>query len=138
MHHELKASPQNVHWGVFDAKLKPVLRIAPGDTVTFHCLSGEPEDMPESGFAIPPDLAEAHRRVKRGPGPHFMTGPVFVDGAEPGDVVEVRILSAELRSNWGYNLILQNEGTLPEDFPQVRRMHIRLDSKRRLAMMPWG
>ena len=137
-HHELMSGPETVHWGVFDAELPPVLHIESGDTVTFHCLSGGPDDVPKSGFDIPSELAEVHRKVPRGPGPHFMTGPVFVDGAQPGDVLEVRILSAELRSDWGYNLILPNQGTLPEDFPQVRRMHIRLDCKRRLAMMPWG
>ena len=72
------------------------------------------------------------------PGPHFMTGPVFINGAEPGDVLEVRILTAEIRSDWGWNLFLPKRGTLPEDFPQARRLHIRLDAERQVAMMPWG
>lgn len=138
-HHELKASPQTVHWGVFDARMSPVLEIEPGDTVTFHCLSGEPEDLPEgSGFDIPAELAEVHRHVTRGPGPHFMTGPVWVEGAEPGDVLEVHIRSAALRSDWGWNLILPKHGTLPEDFPVTRRLHIRLDRDRMVARLPWG
>src|SRR5262249_36899501 len=110
-HHELMSSPKTVHWGVFDAKIPPVLEIASGDTVTFHCPAGGPADLPDGGFDIPAELAEVHRRVTRGPGPHFMTGPVAVAGAEPGDVLEVRILSAELRSDWGWNLILPNMGT---------------------------
>ena len=54
MHHELKSSPETVHWGVFDASLPAVLRVASGDTVTFHCLAGTPDDLPASGFDIPP------------------------------------------------------------------------------------
>ena len=138
MHHELKSSPETVHWGVFDASLPAVLRVASGDTVTFHCLSGAPDDLPASGFDIPPELDEVHRKVKRGPGPHFMTGPVFVEGAMPGDVLEIRILSAELRSDWGWNLIVPGHGTLPEDFPKLRRLHIRLDRERMVAHLPWG
>ncbi len=137
-HHELVSGPETVHWGVFDAGIAPVLHIQSGDTVTFHCLSGEPEDLPNGGFDIPPELAEVHRRVARGAGPHFMTGPVFMEDAEPGDVLEVRILSAELRSDWGWNVILPNHGALPEDFPQPRRIHIRLDREHLVAKLPWG
>jgi acetamidase/formamidase len=137
-HHELKSSADTVHWGVFDARIPAVLRIDPGDSVTFHCLSGEPEDLPEDGFDIPPELMDVHRRVARGPGPHFMTGPVWVNGAEPGDVLEVRIRSAELRSDWGWNVILPALGTLPEDFPRTRRLHIPLDRRRMTAQLPWG
>lgn len=136
--HELFSSPETVHWGAFDAHIAPVLRVQSGDTVAIHCLSGEPEDLPDGGFDIPPELEEVHRRVARGPGPHFMTGPVFVESAEPGDVLEVRILSASLRSDWGWNVILPNHGTLPEDFPQPRRIHIRLDRERQVATLPWG
>jgi acetamidase/formamidase len=138
MHHELRSSPTTVHWGIFDASLPPALRIASGDTVTFQCLSGEPNDLPPSGFDIPPELREVHAQVKRGPGPHFMTGPVHVEGAKPGDVLEIRILSAELRSDWGWNIIVPGHGTLPEDFPSLRRLHIRLDRERMLAKLPWG
>ena len=138
MHHELMSGPETVHWGVFDAEIPPVLHIEFGDTVTFHCLSGGPENLPPDGFDIPAELVEVHRKVVRGPGPHFMTGPVFINGAEPGDVLEVRILTAEIRSDWGWNLFLPKRGTLPEDFPQARRLHIRLDAERQVAMMPWG
>jgi acetamidase/formamidase len=137
-HHDLKSSPKTVHWGTFDARLPPVLEIEPGDMVTFHCLSGEPEDLPEGGFDIPAELAEVHRHVTRGPGPHFMTGPVWVEGAEPGDALEVHIRSVELRSDWGWNVILPKHGTLQEDFPEARRLHIRLDRSRMVAHLPWG
>lgn len=137
-HHELFSGPETIHWGVFDALIPPVLRVQSGDTITFHCLSGEPEDLPDGGFDIPPELAEVHRRVSRGPGPHFMTGPVFVETAVPGDVLEVRILSAALRSDWGWNVILPNHGALPEDFPQPRRIHVRLDREYGVAKLPWG
>ena len=136
--HELTSTPGNVHWGVFDAALPPVLRVRPGDRVTFHCLSGEPEDLPGEGFEVLAEHRAVHARTERGPGPHFMTGPVWVEGAAPGDVLEVRILDARLRQDWGWNLIEPGLGTLPEDFTAQRRLHIPLDRTRGVAHLPWG
>ena len=54
MEHHLSSTPGNVHWGLWDATLPPVLKIASGDRVTIETLSGEPEDMPDpaSGFRV--------------------------------------------------------------------------------------
>lgn len=137
-HHELHASPETVHWGFFDANLPPALRIDSGDRVTFHCISGEPEDMPADLSVVPSETFEIHEKCERGPGPHFMTGPVWVNGAEPGDTLEVRILECRLKADWGYNLIWPLFGTLPEDFPLLRRLHIPLDREAMTAEVPWG
>lgn len=137
-HHELNASPETVHWGYFDASRPPVLRIDSGDTVTIHCLTAEPDDLPPENFKVLPELLEVHAKCERGVGPHFMTGPVWVNGAEPGDTLEVRILDCTLREDWGWNLILPLLGTLPEDFPKVRRIHIPLDREAMVADLPWG
>lgn len=137
-HHELPASAKTVHWGFFDAALPPVLRVESGDRVTFHCLTAEPEDLPADPSWVLPELREVHAQCERGPGPHFMTGPVWVNGAEPGDTLEVRILDCRLRQDWGWNLITPLLGTLPEDFPTVRRLHIPLDRKAMVARLPWG
>jgi acetamidase/formamidase len=122
---------------MFDAAFPPVLKVESGDTVTIDCLSGEPDDLPD-GFAVLPGHREVLARCERGPGPHLITGPVAVRGAEPGDALEVRILDVRLRQNWGWNLILPGLGTLPEDFPDLRRVHIPLDLETREAIMPWG
>lgn len=136
--HELHASPDTVHWGYFDAALPPVLRVDSGDRVTVHCLSGEPEDLPPEPFEVLPEHREVHARCERGPGPHFMTGPIWVNGAEPGDVLEVRILDCALRQDWGWNLMLPLLGALPEDFPKARRIYIPLDRRAMVAELPWG
>ncbi|WMS42298.1 acetamidase/formamidase family protein [Acuticoccus sp. MNP-M23] len=137
-HHNLPATPETVAWGYFDAARAPVLEIDSGDTVTFETLSGEPEDMPPAGFEILPEHPEVHQRCERGRGPHFLTGPVFVRGAQPGDVLEVRILSCELRQSWGWNVVEPLLGTLPEDFPERRLLHMPIDIAAGTVKTPWG
>ncbi|MDB5802729.1 MAG: Amidase [Betaproteobacteria bacterium] len=139
-HHHLGTSPETAHWGFFDAALKPVLRIASGDRVTIDCVSGNPEDLPPagSGFNLLPDHLAVHKGLAKGSGNHILTGPVYIEGAEPGDVLEVRILDIRLRQNWGWNIFRALMGTLPEEFPYFRRMHVALNAERRTATMPWG
>ena len=69
---------------------------------------------------------------------HILTGPVAVEGAAPGDVLEVEILDVSLRQDWGYNLIRPLAGTLPDDFHATRLLNIPLDAKRMLGRLPWG
>src|SRR4051794_17611816 len=90
--HKLDASPETVHWGFFDAGLKPVLVVESGDTVTMSTVSGRPVDLPkpDSGFVVPPVLTKIHASVKQGPVGHILTGPVAVRGAKAGQVLEVR------------------------------------------------
>ena len=138
--HHLPAKPGTVRWGHWDGSLPPVLTIRSGDTVTIDTLSGEPEDLPDaiSGFTIVPGHREVLDAGYVGPGPHFLTGPIAIEGAEPGDVLEVRIHEIELRQDWGWNLQVPLRGTLPEDFPELRRLHVPLDRKNNRARMPWG
>src|ERR1044071_1396263 len=104
--HELKLTPQNIHWGYYDAKVKPVLRIASGDTIRVETmiarglervrLAGVKED------EIPDSLKAVEEAVKdRGPGAHPMTGPIFIEGATPGDSLEVHIQNIEPLHPWG-------------------------------------
>lgn len=137
--HELAATPETVRWGAFDARFPPVLEVESGDRVRIHTISGEPEDLPEGNdFTLLPEHRQILDSVERGPGPHFTTGPVWVKGARPGQVLEVRILDIELRQNWGWNIIHPLLGTLPEDFPEFRRLHIPIDRDRKTARLPWG
>ena len=138
--HVLRSSPDTIHWGYFDGALEPVLTIDAGDRVTIECVSGNPEWMPpkSTGFEVLPELQDIHQRVKRGTGNHVLTGPIFVRGAAVGDVLEVRILEIELRQNWGYNLFRAYGGTLPEDFPYYRIMHVALDRDSNRAILPSG
>ena len=137
--HHLDASVETCHWGLFDARLEPVLRVASGDRVTIDSVSGGPDALPPPGFHVPPELHEIHARsVRHLPG-HILTGPVFVDGAEPGDTLEVRIIDVRLRQDWGYNVIRPLAGTLPEDFDDTSRLiNIPLDAGRMIGRLPWG
>src|SRR5712672_48501 len=119
----LMPSPQTVHIGHFAANVKPALTINSGDIVTIETAAAmEPESIDESGVvpptAVPQYVRDIYRDVKdRGPGPHVLTGPVFVTGAMPGDVLEVRILEIDLAVDYGYNRQRPYNGALPEEFP---------------------
>jgi acetamidase/formamidase len=138
--HHLAATPKTCHWGFFDGGLPPVLTVKSGDRVTIDCLSGNPEHLPPpgSGLTVLPDHREVIEKVPKGIGNHIMTGPVAVQEAEPGDVLEIRIIDIELRQDWGWNVFRPYMGTLPEDFPYQRVLHVPLDRQKNLATMPWG
>ena len=138
--HLLPSRPETIHWGFFDGGIEPVLTINSGDRVVVESVSGNAEWMPPQagGFEVLPELRDIHQRVKRGTGNHILTGPIFVRGAAVGDVLEVRILDIELRQNWGYNLFRAYGGTLPEDFPYYRIIHVALDRQSNMAILPSG
>ena len=139
-HHDLPATPKTVHFSTFDAAIPPALTVESGDTVTLQCLSGAPDVLPPkgSGLTVLPDHLEVIRALNvKQPG-HFMTGPVAVRGAEPGDALEIRIERVQLRQDWGHNSIRPLSGSLPEDFPIRRTLHIPIDRERRIARLPWG
>ena len=136
----LKATPETVHWGYLDATIKPALTIDSGERVTIECVTCNPEWMPpkDSGLDILPDITEIHAKVKKGSGNHIFTGPVYVRGANIGDVLEVKILDIKMRQNWGWNVFRGYMGTIPEDFPYMRLTHVPLDLKANVAIMPSG
>lgn len=136
--HTLKSTPETVHWGHFDAALKPVLRIASGDRIAVETVSGSPDQMPRNGMKILPEMEGIYAGVKQQLGPHLITGPVWVEGAQPGDVLQVDIEDVYPRQEWGHNIISPLKGSLPEDFPEGRLIHIPIDLKRRVCTMAWG
>ena len=120
--HELPLRPETVHWGYYDAKLTPALRLASGDRVRVETmvagglqrlrLAGVPEsEIPESMKAV------EQRVTERGPGAHPMSGPIFVEGAQPGDTLEIRILAIDYLHNFGVNAFSPGGGVLPDDYP---------------------
>jgi acetamidase/formamidase len=138
--HFLQSLPDTVHWGFFDGGLPPVLTIDSGDRVTIECVSGNPEWMPPqaSGFKPLDDIKLVHEKAKRGSGNHILTGPIYVNDAKVGDVLEVKILDIEMRQDWGFNLFRSYGGTLPEEFNYQRIIHVALDRTAKLATMPSG
>lgn len=138
MHHHLASSPETVHWGWFDAALPHVLTIDSGDRVTIESLSGGPANLPGEGFHIPPELLEVHAKSQRRIPGHLLTGPVGVRGAEPGDVLEIRILDVGLRQDWGYTYVRPLAGALPDDIDAFEQIITRLDRHTNTGTLPWG
>ncbi|CAA0128672.1 Uncharacterised protein [Starkeya nomas] len=137
-HHVIPPTPENMVWGYFDANVSPVLTVDSGDIVTLSSFpAGGIETLP-TDRAIPDDYQHALLTMQQGPGPHFVTGPVFVNGAEPGDVLQVDILSAQLTMDWGFTAIMPLVGTLPDDFNDYETIHPQIDRNRGVVTLPWG
>jgi acetamidase/formamidase len=138
--HTLRAAPETVRAGAFSAGFPPVLHIASGDRVEVQCVSGRAEVLPPpgSGMTVPPELSAI---IAANPGAatgHILTGPISIEGAEPGDTLEVRIERIEPGADWGYTMVAPLMGTLPEDFPEFHLFHSAVDRARRTCRLPWG
>jgi acetamidase/formamidase len=135
--HYLNPTPQTVHWGHFNASIPAVLQVESGDEVVIDTFSGGMSEVADPSLFRP-----EHRlivdTVPQIMGPHILTGPVHVKGAEPGDTLEVRILDIELTTDWGWNIIRPLKGALPEDFPNLSRRVIPIDRQTNVARLPWG
>src|SRR4051794_14644035 len=97
MPHFLASTPDTVRFGMFDAAFPPVLTVRSGEQVTVACVSGGPEVMPspEQGLTIPQELRDIHAARLERMGPHILTGPVAIEGAQLGDMLEIRIEAIE-------------------------------------------
>jgi len=135
--HFLNPTPQTVHWGHFNAAIPAVLKVASGDELVIDTFSGGMSEV-----ADPTLFRPEHRlivdTVPQILGPHILTGPVHVSGADPGDTLEIRILDIELTTDWGWNIIRPLKGALPEDFPNLSRRVIPIDRQANVARLPWG
>jgi len=138
--HHIAAIPENMRFGVFDSSFPAVKTVASGDLVVLETLSGGAEVMPapESGLAIPPKLAAVHAAKLPRLGPHLLTGPVAVAGAEPGDMLRVDIEKIDLGADWGFCGFRPLIGTIPEDFPYRRVLHIPVDRAQNTCRLPFG
>ena len=117
--HRLEATPSTVVYGYYWSDAKPALRIASGDIIEVDTLlTNTPAGLEKAGVPaqkIQPSLRTIVDELtgdRKGPGGHILTGPVYVEGAEPGDVLEVRILSITLAIDYGYNGC---KGFMPEN-----------------------
>jgi acetamidase/formamidase len=108
--HRLEATPETVAVGYYWSEAKPALRIASGDIIDVDTLlTNNPTGLARAG--VPDDKIQASLKAittevtgdRRGPGGHILTGPVYVEGAQPGDALEVKILSIDLPIDYGYN-----------------------------------
>lgn len=112
--HVLKATPDTVFWGYFNNKIEPVLTVKSGDFVRIETITHQSGDAPE---IMMDDMIKEiyHSSLSRGPGDHIMTGPIKIEGAQPGDVLEVRVLELKPRLPYG-SQVIANWGQLNEHF----------------------
>jgi acetamidase/formamidase len=136
--HRLEATPATVAYGYYWANAAPALRVQSGDIIDVDTLlTNTPPGLERAGVK-PEKIQDSLKRIvaevtgdRRGPGGHILTGPVFVEGAEPGDALEVKILSIDFALDYGYNGC---SGFLPENCDRsVPQKIIALDRKRMTA-----
>jgi acetamidase/formamidase len=144
--YHVQCGPETVHWGYLWGAAEPILRIKPGEVVTIDTVShegiladqGEPEAF-FARFGIPKEevLADAvaiYTRVQHsGLGPHVVSGPIAIEGAQPGDVLAVKVLEAVPRVPYGVNSMRLNRGGLPDEFTLNRSIVIPFDLERQVA-----
>lgn len=129
----LAASPTTIVWGYYSAHAKPVLTVHSGDTVRIQTASScpAPERLEQLGVKaadIPQYDRDIHDKVTdKGPGGHILTGPVAIEEAEPGDVLEVRIQKIDIDTPFACNSFGAGRGFLPDDFPYGRNKIVPLD-----------
>lgn len=136
--HRLEATPSTVAYGYYWADAAPVLHIDSGDIIDVDTLlTNTPAGLAKGGVPdakIQDSLKAVVAEVtgdRKGPGGHILTGPVYVEGAEPGDVLEVKILSIDLALDYGYNGC---SGYLPENCDkEVPIKILSLDRKKMTA-----
>ena len=139
--HRLEAGPGTVAFGHYDPAKPGVLRVASGDLVEVTTmLTSNPTRLGEMGLPpeeVQPELAAIYEQVTdRGPGGHILTGPIHVEGAEPGDVLEVRILDVKYSIGYGYNGCSGFVRDLCD--PENRSRLIRIDRERNRAEIAPG
>ena len=136
--HLLNPSSKTVVWGHYWSETTPVLRIRSGEFVKIRSVIGAmPETLEQAGLSaarMEKELIEVQSIKDRGPGPHFLTGPIFIEEAAPGDVLEVRIQSLELPFPYGINFFdNEHAGFLGEKVPGQSAKLIDFDRERMIG-----
>jgi acetamidase/formamidase len=133
--YRLKVGPKTVVWGYYAASAQPALRVHSGDIVEIETvITNSPARLEAAGVPagqIEPALRAIYNEVTdKGPGGHILTGPVYIEGAEPGDTLEVRIKEVRLAIPYAYNGFRPGAGFLPDEFPYSRMKIVPLDRER--------
>jgi acetamidase/formamidase len=139
--HVIAPTPKSVVWGGYDPVAAPALRVASGDVVDLTAVSTcSPASMVRNGLdslKVEPyrwTLEAMRDSIKRGPGGHILTGPIYVEGADSGDVLEVRFESIRPAVTYACNSFGPRSGFVPESFPNTSRTKIiSLDTVRMIG-----
>ena len=127
--HLLPATLETTQWGWFDNAQPPVLRVNSGDTVVMETM------MHSHNQVVPGVTIEQIKKLRTdhpGRGPHTVTGPIYIEGAEPGDVLKVTINKIVPRA-YGVNFNVPGMfGQFPKDYPDGQVKYLYLDWDRRI------
>ncbi|WP_162883849.1 acetamidase/formamidase family protein [Chromatocurvus halotolerans] len=130
--HEVPSTPENLVWGWFPIDKEPVLRVAPGETVLIQTLThaGATQDQEPisylTGMGVPREeilddvlafWADRDGRLREGASGHVITGPLYIEGASPGDMLEIEILDVTTRVPWGINNTSPRGGVFSAAYP---------------------
>ena len=128
----LPATPQTTQWGVYDNAIPPVLRIDPGDTVAI-------ETAPAGNGQVAPGIGEGQieklNSAVTNRGPHTVTGPIYVNGAEPGDVLAIHINRIRV-APYATNNTARGKGLFRDEFPDQVRSYYLDTEKMQLRFSP--
>lgn len=144
--HVVRSVPENMVWGYFGADVPPVYRVKDGDVVEIQTVnpSGVSRTNPEEFYTkhnlpIDPHAQEViaiMKNVKPEPSGirgHMLTGPVYIEGAQPGDTLEIRILDLQLPTDFGVNSVWPGGGGIPDAVTTRETFIYRYDRKRTTA-----
>jgi acetamidase/formamidase len=149
--HLVRSVPENMVWGYYGADVPPVAKVKNGDVVEIQTINttGVPRKDPELFFKdnnLPldeqaRDIIEIYKNVKPEPSGlsgHMLTGPIYIEDAEPGDMLEVRILDIMLRSDYGVNAVWPKGGDLPDAVTTRENFVYKYNKKKRTASFKDG
>lgn len=123
----LPATPATTQWGVFNNTLTPVLSINSGDTVSIQTLAAADNQVLPGVSAA--KIIEMNNAVPNR-GPHTLTGPIYIKGAEPGDVLKIHINSITPMP-YASNNSVPGKGLFPQLFPQGQVTYFHIDLQRK-------
>ncbi|GAB3881001.1 acetamidase/formamidase family protein [Spirosoma agri] len=149
--HVVRSIPENMVYGYFGADVKPVYTVKDGDVVEIQTVnpSGVSRTNPEEFYTKNQLPIDAHaqaviaimKTVKPDPSGirgHMLTGPVYIDGAEPGDSLEIRILDLTFPAGFGVNSVWPGGGGIPDEVKTRETFVYRYDAKRKVAILKEG
>ena len=132
----LNPTTSTVVWGKYYSEAAPALRIQSGDYVNIRTvLTSSPDRLQAAGLPadkVEKELLDVQAVKERGPGGHVLTGPVYIENAEPGDILEIKINAIELPIDYGYNAIGQS-GFLSDEIFDRKMKIIHLDREKMLG-----
>ncbi|HEY0244024.1 MAG TPA: acetamidase/formamidase family protein [Mucilaginibacter sp.] len=147
----VRSVPENMVWGYYGFDVPPVAKAKDGDVVEIQTINttGIGRKDPEAFFKannLPldqqaKDIIEIYKNVKPEPtgiSGHMLTGPIYIEGAEPGDTLEVRILDVAPRSDYGVNSVWPKGGDLPDDVKTRENFVYKYDKKKHTASFKEG